>query len=127
MVKRHRRDLAVFLLALFTRGVAAFQDTPPPAGRAAAPSVAEPSRTPMEGAGDPKRLQQTVRVVTETNAPPVPVEVTNRPKAFHVDASWRGWNGLHLELTERTSLPNLTGPFIGRLSGTNGLGTLHLE
>jgi phosphate-selective porin OprO/OprP len=68
---------------------------------------------------NPERLKPEVHIRMDTNAAP-------KDRSFKWDFSWQGWNGLHIEFSERTRLSNPRdvwnlGP------GTNFLPGLHLE
>src|SRR5215467_13565212 len=57
----------------------------------------------------PERLKKEVRISLQTNAPPATGATTNEAtleKSFQWDFSWRGWQGLHMEVSERTPLKN---------------------
>jgi phosphate-selective porin OprO/OprP len=54
----------------------------------------------------PEQLKQDVRVVVDTNAPPASAGTTNAQKSMRWQVEWRGWDGLHLEVRQRTFLPN---------------------
>ncbi len=75
--------------------------------RPAAGSHPEPS------SGGPERLRREVRITVETNPPPAAAASRKPKKAFRVNASWLGWDGLHLELNQRTTLTSPTDPLRG--------------
>src|SRR6266404_7546165 len=58
----------------------------------------------------PERLKKEVRISLATNAPSAAVGATNAAalpeKGFKWNFSWRGWEGLYIEVTERTPLKN---------------------
>lgn len=58
----------------------------------------------------PQALKESARVTIETNAPPE-IASTNvsapKPKSFHLEYSWEGWNGLYFELRHKTLLGHL--------------------
>jgi phosphate-selective porin OprO/OprP len=86
-----------------------------------------PSAAPF-AQGNPLRLEREVRVTVDTNAAPGGVGSTNAPgKSRHLTASWRGWNGLYLELDERTPLTNPTNLLGGYVAGANAPLPLQLE
>jgi phosphate-selective porin OprO and OprP len=85
----------------------------------------EPSSA--EATAGPERLKENVRVTIDTNAPPAAVTETNVEKRFSVQASWLGWDGLHLELNRRTRLPNPAGPFTRFMVSSNGLPPVCLD
>jgi phosphate-selective porin OprO/OprP len=66
----------------------------------------------------------------ETNLPP-PVAGTNAPapkeKSFHWQSTWEGWNGLHLELSQKSLIQGPFAELQARLSGTNARPVFHLE
>jgi phosphate-selective porin OprO/OprP len=73
-------------------------------------------------------LHDEIRVKVGTNAPPaVDPQSTNAPKAFHWEANWRGWEGLDLELTERTFIPLPSGRLGDFLNRTNSVAHIHIE
>jgi phosphate-selective porin OprO/OprP len=86
----------------------------------------------------PKRLKQQVQVTVETNALPVGATtnaVAPKEKSFQWKFSWEGWNGVHADLSHRTSIKEpLTGVGAKMLSdvreknqGTNTDRVFHLE
>jgi hypothetical protein len=79
---------------------------------------------PLSG---PQRLKQDVRIIVDTNAPPVGTGTNHAHKALRLRASWRGWDGLHLELDQRTPLANPTNLFSGFLAGSNAPVPIHLQ
>jgi phosphate-selective porin OprO/OprP len=106
--------LAVLACALPTAGVRAAEAS----GTQVPPSPTNGSETAIA----PKSLKQQVRVTVETNAPPIQAG-TNvakpKEKSFQWNISWDGWNGVHADLSQRTSindplsqvgLPMLFGP-----------------
>ena len=63
-----------------------------------------------------------------TNAPVVAdSQSTNAPKALHWKATWRGWEGLDLELSERTFIPAPTGRIGQFLNRSNSLAHVNIE
>jgi phosphate-selective porin len=80
-----------------------------------------------EASTGPERLKESVRVTLDTNAPPAAAAETNIQKRFSVQAAWRGWEGLHLELNRRTRLPNLAGPVTQFLVPSNALPPICLD
>jgi phosphate-selective porin OprO and OprP len=73
----------------------------------AAATSTSPTNDIETAISNPSQLKKRVEVIVETNVPPV-AALTNRPapeeKSFHWRAAWQGWNGLHLSISERTSL-----------------------
>ena len=93
----------------------------------------------------PEALKESARVTIETNVAPETVS-TNvpppKPKSFHVEYSWEGWNGLYVELRHKTVLgyldPGITNAWYLNPAARRSLGstnvsantnylTLHLE
>ena len=72
-------------------------------------STGEP-RPPLSlssGEEGPGRLKQQVRITVETNAPPgldATNAVTPKAKTFNCYAGWKGWDGLHLAVSQQTRL-----------------------
>ena len=85
----------------------------------------EPSSA--EASTGPERLKENVRVTIDTNAPPAAVTETNVEKRFSVQASWQGWDGLHLELNQHTRLPNPAGPLTRFIVSSNALPPICLD
>jgi len=89
--------------------------------------VAEPVATVGEG---PERLKKQVWITMETNAAAVASTTTNaavKPKTFNLKYNWKSWDGLHLELSQKTPIKD---PFAGlreRLEGTNAYRVFSLE
>ena len=67
----------------------------------------------------PEGLQHDLRVVVQTNAPPAGRDAAKGTKQQRIDASWRGWDGLHLELNQRIIQPKGTNFFSEYLAGSN--------
>ena len=63
----------------------------------------------------------------DTNASAASTDTSDARKALRLQASWRGWDGLHLELDRRTRLHNPTNLFGGSLAGSNAPMLLQLE
>lgn len=74
----------------------------------------------------PAQLKQTAHLVVDTNAP-VGTGTTNAQKSFKVEAEWRGWDGLHLELQQRTPLTNTDNLWKGMLTRSNAPVQIHLD
>ncbi len=79
--------------------------TPTPGPTATLTPVPAPG---VPGEGNPERLTKEVRVRVESSAPPPAVGATDAaaPKegSFRWVFSWRGWNGLYMELSKKTAL-----------------------
>lgn len=92
----------------------------------AAPPVAS---SPQDAAG-PARLKQQVRVTVETNAPATGAEASKKSalKNLEWQASWNGWDGLHLALTRKTLLGQqvneLTNAYVAHLEETRMVGKI---
>jgi len=60
--------------------------------------------------GSPQALKESARVTIETNVVPEIVS-TNvpapKPRSFHLEYSWEGWNGFYFELRHKTLLGRL--------------------
>ena len=59
------------------------------------------------GEEGPGRLKKQVRITVETNAPPgldTTNAVTPQAKTFNCYAGWKGWDGLHLAVSQQTRL-----------------------
>jgi phosphate-selective porin OprO/OprP len=88
--------------------------------------VAEPAR---EAKGDPEIPGEDFRAHVEANALPATGGLTNAParpeEGFHWIASWRGWGGLHLGLSQTTHLKSPR-EMLGLKPLTNAA-TFHLE
>jgi phosphate-selective porin OprO and OprP len=97
--------MASLAVAAVAREGALQPRTPAPASPSA---VAPPAAEPLPDRSDPRRLEHDVRISVDTNAPPASQATTNTQKALHLQATWQGWDGLFLELNERTFLPNTT-------------------
>jgi len=82
---------------------------------------------PQSPSGGPQRLKQDIRITVDTNAPPASTARPTEKKAFRVEASWLGWDGLHLELSQHTSLTNPVGPLRQLLGATNPLPRIDIE
>ena len=89
------------------------------------PAAAQ-SDPPSPNSG-PQRLKQDLRITVDTNAPPAGTIRPKEKRAFRVEASWLGWDGLHLELSQRTSLTNRTAPLIQFLGITNPVPLIDVE
>jgi phosphate-selective porin OprO/OprP len=61
------------------------------------------------GEAGPEGLRQRVRITVETNAPPAQ-DTTNavapKAKTFNWYSGWKGWDGLHLAVSQQTRLEN---------------------
>ena len=77
----------------------------------------------------PTRLEQSTRVVLNTNAPVVTAGETNAPaqKSFTWRVAWEGWNGLQLEAVQRTPLTDPLESLGMTPKGTGPLSYLRLE
>jgi phosphate-selective porin OprO/OprP len=85
-----------------------------------ATAASTPEETAESESAGPERLKEQTRVIVETNLPPVEAGTTNVPeKTWKWSASWKGWDGLHLELENRTFL----GQFV---SGVTNIHAVHL-
>jgi phosphate-selective porin OprO/OprP len=70
-------------------------------------SIAAPMPASEVGAElkiDPEHPQDDFQVRVLTNAPPEAGAATNKEEGFHWDVSWRGWDGLHLGISQTTHL-----------------------
>jgi phosphate-selective porin OprO/OprP len=82
---------------------------------------------PEPPSGGPERLKQNTRITVDTNAQPAATTSPKPKKAFHLDASWLGWDGLHLELNQRTTLTNPSDPLRQLLAATNSVPQINIE
>ena len=115
-----RRFSAGLLLAACVRAAASGDPAPPPA-------TAEPSSATPPILSGPQRLKQDVRIILDTNAPPASTSTNQAHKALRLEASWRGWDGLQLELDQRTPLRNPTNLFSGFLATSNAPAFIQLD
>jgi len=54
---------------------------------------------------NPENLKKKTHILLATNLAPETLQNTNQPtRSFHWNGEWRGWNGLHFELTKKTLL-----------------------
>jgi phosphate-selective porin OprO/OprP len=122
---RHRRiaRLAASTSLLLVLGFAAFADdstSAPETPAATSPSEVVPIPADrLAGHSDPRRLERSVKVSVDTNAPAVNQGTTNTQKALSLKATWQGWDGLFLELNQRTFLPNPTNLLGSFLASSN--------
>ena len=72
-------------------------------------------------------MQEEVRITADTNAPAPGASTSNTGRTFRVEASWRGWEGLHLELNQSTRMANPSGPMLQFLVNTNALPAISLD
>jgi hypothetical protein len=115
-----RFSAALLLAACVGRSAASGDPGPPPA-------AAEPSSATLPSVSGPERLEQDVRIIADTNAPAPSTGTNKAHKALRLEASWLGWDGLHLELDRRTSLHNPTNLLGGSLAGSNAPMLIQLE
>ncbi|HEX5398055.1 MAG TPA: porin [Verrucomicrobiae bacterium] len=97
-----------------------------PIALAAQPAVSSADASDLVERQGPERLKQTTRIVLDTNAPAGTV-TTNAQKSFTWKAEWRGWDGLHLGLEQRTSLTNSDLFWGGVFSRPNAPVQIHLD
>ena len=104
-VTRTSRGLCTGLLLASSVWRSASSDDPAPPSAAA-----EPPGATLPVLSGPQRLKQDVRVVIATNPPPAAVGGTNsaprKTKSFKWEFAWRGWDGIHMEAVQQTSLTN---------------------
>ena len=86
---------------------------------------------PLEEQEDssPWKLKEQVRVTVETNLPPA-AGGTNQPqheKKMDWNFRWRNWDGLHVEISQKTPLEDPLKDMRARIYGTNDQRMLHLE
>jgi len=74
---------------------------------------------------DPEHPEDDFQVHVHTNAPTEIGGATNKAEGFHWDVSWRGWDGLHLSLSQTTHLKTPR-EMLGLQPSTNAL-ALHLD
>jgi phosphate-selective porin OprO/OprP len=74
---------------------------------------------------DPEHPEEDFQVHVSTNAPPGAGGATNKEEGFHWDVSWRGWDGLHLSISQTTHLKTPR-EMLGLKPLTNAP-TLHLD
>jgi len=70
-------------------------------------SVVAPMPAAEVGTGmklDPEHPEEDFQVRVRTNAPPGAGGATNKEQGFYWDVSWRGWDGLHLAISQTTHL-----------------------
>ena len=121
------------MLSLLAGPSAARADTASPIQPNAAQSSPTPDavRGDPESEGDPERLKEQIRISIETNVPPVTESATNavapEEKSFKWDFSWRGWDGLHMEVSERTRLKNPWEMMGLAPRGSNGVTIIRLD
>jgi phosphate-selective porin OprO/OprP len=97
-------------------------------GHQAAP--ASPSNTLSKAESGPQHLKKQVRITVETNLPPAAAatnQVAPKQKSFQWKSSWDGWDGLHTEVSQKTSLNDPFETWRFTAEGTNGPPLLHLE
>ncbi len=83
-----------------------------------------------EGESGPEALKQQVRITVETNAVPdgaATNRVTPQGKSFNWKSSWEGWDGLHLELSEKTPIEDPMAQVREKIQGTNAYRIFNLE
>jgi phosphate-selective porin OprO and OprP len=83
-----------------------------------------------EGESGPEALKHQVRITVETNAVPggaATNRATPKEKAFEWRSSWEGWDGLHLELAQKTRLEDPLAEVREKIQGTNAYRVFHLE
>jgi hypothetical protein len=90
----------------------------------AAPALTLPAER-GSGIKDPEHPEEDFRVHLQTNAAPATSGSTNREERFRWDVSWRGWNGLHLSISQTTHLKSPR-EMLGFQPLTNRL-TFHLD
>jgi len=116
------RLFALSILFLCPYGLVAGETSP-----TAPKTTTDTAAPPEEG---PERLKEQTRIIEETNAVPGAATtnaVPPKPKSFTWKAKWAGWDGLHIELAQKTTIK---GPFAGireKLEGTNASRIFRLE
>jgi phosphate-selective porin OprO and OprP len=85
-------------------------------------SAVEPDRKTEFDSDHP---EDDFRARIQTNAPPGTSTSTNKQEGFNWDVSWRGWDGLHLGLSQTTHLKTPR-EMLGLTPLTNAL-TLHVD
>ena len=91
------------------------------------PEAAESATNAPRLLSGPERLKQDILITIDTNAPAAVAADTNAQKSFRLQGGWRGWDGLHLELNERTRLSNPSGPMTRLLVSSNALPPICLD
>ena len=100
--------------------------------------AADATNLTVRAAGDPHpsgegpaRLEQSTRLVLNTNAPAATVDGTNAPtpapKSFAWKVAWEGWDGLRIEAVQRTPLRNPREVLGLQAHGPDAPSYLHLE
>jgi phosphate-selective porin OprO/OprP len=110
-------------IAFTEEGTPAPKTPPSPSSSVAA----TPAADDLPVHSDPRRLEHDVRISVDTNAPVVSEGTTNTQKALHLRATWQGWDGLFLELNQRTFLPNSTNLLSTLLRASNAPMPLRLD
>ncbi len=78
----------------------------------------------------PERLKQQVRITVETNTTPASVSsngVAPKEKSFQWGAKWSGWDGLHLDLSQKTPIKDPLADLREKTELTNAPKVFHLE
>jgi len=78
----------------------------------------------------PEALKHQVRIVVETNAVPdgaATNRVAPKEKSFNWQSAWEGWDGLHLELSQKTPMEDPLAEVREKIQGTNAYRVFHLE
>ncbi len=94
-------------------------------------SSSKPSQlSAEENKSNPQELKQQARIVVETNAPPRATETNATPpkaKSLSWKFAWEGWNGLHMEVSQKTAIKAPTAEWLTRIWNTNAQQTFSLE
>ena len=93
---------------------------------AASTDTNSPTASGPEERHEIEKIAQPARVVVDTNAP-VEAGTTNRQKSLQWDVEWRGWDGLHLEVKQRTYLPDMNTIWGTFFTHTNAPIHVHLD
>ena len=110
--------------ALPREGLAAAEASPVAASRSSNVALL------AEEEADPRWLKQQVHSTMQTNAPPdraTKSMAAPRAKLFNWDASWKGWDGLHLELSRNQQLEDPLAEDRATSQGTNADRVFNLE
>src|SRR5262245_40763287 len=122
------RTVGLLLLVAPSRGFPAENSLQPELSQSSIAISNSPSSSSAESG--PERLESNIRIVAETNAAPAGASQTNAPakeKFFHWKFAWEGWNGLQMEIVQRTPLQSRRPLFYPLGAASNAPPLMHLE
>jgi phosphate-selective porin OprO/OprP len=87
-------------------------------------SVNEAVPSSSEG---PQKLKREGSAIVKTNSIATGEAVPDKKKSFQFNSEWQGWNGLQIEISQKTTIPHPFSDLTEVMEGTNANRVIHLE